>query len=281
MITFDVRPELSRPVLICAFRGWNDGGEAATSALLYLRDRWGAERFAHIDPEEFFDFQLTRPTVKLVNGTTRQVDWPSNEFFFARLGRDVILLAGTEPNLRWRTFTEGIVSKAQGLGAEMLISLGGFLADVPHSRPVPVTGSASDERRRTVLGLERSRYQGPTGIVGVLHDAAARAGLDSISLWAAVPHYAAGGSNPKAALALLEKLSVLLEVPIETASLAEAAVDWEARVSAVVAENPELLSYVERLEEAFSQSEDFGEIPSGEELVAELERFLREQRDQA
>jgi predicted ATP-grasp superfamily ATP-dependent carboligase len=277
-IRIERRPELTRPAMVCAFRGWNDGGEAATAAAAYLRDRWEARRFASVDPEEFFDFQVTRPTVRLVDGVTRRIDWPANDFFHASPGgRDVVLFLGIEPNVRWRTFIEAIVGLAGDLGVESLVTLGAFLADVPHTLPTPLAGSAASPEEAASLGMSASRYEGPTGIVGVLHDAALRAGVHSLSLWAAVPHYLPGGPNPKAALALAEKAAAVVEAPIDTDTLARAGTTWEQQIGASIAESAELSAYVRRLEELAGERE-LTEIPSGETLAAELERFLREQR---
>jgi proteasome assembly chaperone (PAC2) family protein len=275
------RPDMSEPVLLAAFRGWNDGGEAATGAVAYMRDRWEAQPFATLDPEEFFDFQVTRPTVRLVDGVTRQIEWPEAQFAHARVaGRDVVLFLGIEPNVRWRTFTEALVGLARDIEVRTAVTLGAFLADVPHTLPTPVTGSAGDQKRAEELGLSTSRYEGPTGIVGVLHDALAKAGLNSASLWAAVPHYLPGGPNPKAVRALVEKASAFLDVPIPTDTLDRAADTWESQITSQVDENDELAVYVRRLEEA-GRREGLPDIePSGEALAAELERFLREQRGQ-
>jgi len=278
-VGFERRPELRDPVLICAFSGWNDGGEAATTATGYLRDRWEAQRFARLDPEEFFDFQVTRPTVRLVDGVTRKLDWPANDFYDAALpDRDAVLFLGIEPNVRWRTFTEAILDAAREMGVGSVVLLGAFLADVPHTIDTPVTGSAPDPEQAEQLGLSGSRYEGPSGIVGVLHDAASRGGLQVVSLWAAVPHYLPSGPNPKAALALVEKLSDYLGVPVQTDTLARAATAWEQQVSEMIEENEDLTSYVTRLEDSARESQDLGEVPSGDALAAELERFLREQR---
>jgi proteasome assembly chaperone (PAC2) family protein len=273
------RPELREPVLLVAFHGWNDGGEASTSALAYLRDRWGAEPFADLDVEEFLDFQVTRPTVRLEAGVTRRIDWPESRFWHASVqGRDAILFLGVEPNMRWRTLTEEFIELATALGVRTTITLGAFLADVPHSADSPVTGSAGDERKAEELGLTASRYEGPTGIVGVLHDAFAKAGLSSASLWAAVPHYLPGGPNPKAALALVRKVWSLTGMPVELDTLERAAEGWERQVNSTIAENPELAAYVGQLEQVASERGGLPEIPSGEALAAELERFLRQQR---
>jgi proteasome assembly chaperone (PAC2) family protein len=273
------RPQMEEPVLITAFRGWNDGGEAATSAAAYLRDRWGAEPFAEIDPEDFIDFQVTRPTVRLEGGVTRRIDWPELRFSQATVdGRDVAIFLGIEPNMRWRTFTEAIVQVARDLGVRTAVTLGAFLADVPHTLPTPVTGSAVDPARAEELGLTVSRYEGPTGIVGVLHDVLVKAGLSAASLWAAVPHYLPGGPNPKAARALVEKVSAFTGLPAETDTLERAGATWEQQVTSTISENAELSAYVRQLEQVASERGGLPEIPSGETLAAELERFLREQR---
>src|SRR6476619_1836491 len=216
------RPALERPVLIAAFRGWNDGGQGASLAAGYLAKRWDARRFAEIDPEGFYDFQATRPHVKLEEGFTRRIDWPETVFYHARpdgMNRDAVLLLGVEPNLRWRTFSGLIVDFARELGVELVVTLGALLADVPHTRPAPVTGSATDPDLIEQLGLQASRYEGPTGIVGVLHDACRSVGVPSASLWAAVPHYVSMTPSPRAAKALSERLANLLDVPLDTSEL--------------------------------------------------------------
>src|ERR687885_2207347 len=242
------RPELTRPVLIAAFRGWNDGAQAASLAAGYLARLWDAEKFADVDPEGFFDFQATRPHVSLVEGMTRQIDWPETAFYHAhprRLSRDVVLLLGIDPNVRWRTFTELVVGEARELGIELVVTLGALLADVPHTRPSPVTGSASNPELVRELGLSTSRYEGPTGIVGVLHDACHRAGIPSASLWAAVPHYVQLTPSPRAAKALCERLGTLLGGVVETTELDEAAEEYARQVSEAVAADEETQAYVE------------------------------------
>src|ERR671918_1178477 len=231
------RPELRRPVLITAFRGWNDGGQGASLAGGFLARTWKAARFADIDPEEFFDFQATRPHVSLVDGVTRQIDWPDNAFYHAPIpgtDRDALLLLGIEPNIRWRTFTSLVTQLATELGVEMVVTLGSLLADVPHTRPSPVTGSASDQELVEKLGLQPSRYEGPTGIVGVLHDACKQEGLQSASLWAAVPHYVSLAPSPRAALALCTRLADLVGADIETTELEEASERYAEQVSEAV-----------------------------------------------
>ena len=273
------RPELSRPVLIAAFRGWNDGAQAASLAAGYLAKLWGAEQIADVDPEGFFDFQATRPQVSLVDGITRRIDWPETAFYHARprhLDRDVVLLLGIEPNVRWRAFTELVVGHTQELGVELVVTLGALLADVPHTRPSPVTGSASDENLVKELGLSTSRYEGPTGIVGVLHDACNKAGIPSASLWAAVPHYVSLTPSPRAAAALCERLGGLFGIKIETGELDQAAETYEEQVSQAVATDEETAAYVEELERRADTIEDDFELPSGDALAAELTRYLRE-----
>jgi predicted ATP-grasp superfamily ATP-dependent carboligase len=274
------RPELNRPVLVAAFRGWNDGAQAASLAAGYLAKTWQADRFAHLDPEEFFDFQATRPHVSLEAGLTRRIDWPETAFYHARpdgLDRDVVLLLGIEPNLRWRTFTELLVGLVRELGVELMITLGALLADVPHTRPSPVTGSASDPDLVRQLGLSESRYEGPTGIVGVLHDACRRAEIPSASLWVAVPHYVSLTPSPRAAVALCDRLGGLIGVDIDVAELEEAAQSYEEQVSEAVASDEETAAYVEELEHRVdSLEETSSDLPSGDALAAELTRFLRE-----
>ena len=277
------RPELERPVLLAAFRGWNDGAQAASLAAGYLAKTWGAEQFAEVDPEDFFDFQATRPHVSLEDGLTRRIDWPETGFYHARpdgLDRDIVLLLGIEPNLRWRTFTDLVVGLAQELEVELMITLGALLADVPHTRPAPVTGSASDEELVQRLGLSASRYEGPTGIVGVLHDACRQADIPSASLWAAVPHYVSLTPSPRAAVALCERLGSLIGVEVDVDELEEAAQSYEEQVSEAVASDEETASYVEELERRADSIEESSDLPSGDALAAELTRFLRERDEE-
>jgi proteasome assembly chaperone (PAC2) family protein len=278
---------LHRPVLVAAFRGWNDAGDAATYAAQHLARVWSAERIASIDPEEFYDFQAVRPQVELVDGLTRKITWPENEFFAARppgAQRDVLILVGTEPNTLWRTFSSLIVDVARDHGVELVITLGALLADVPHSRPVHITGTAADDDLVARLGLQRSRYEGPTGIVGVLHDAFRSAGIDSASLWAAVPHYLSVSPNPKAALALIEKATELIGLPAEIDELTRATAAYESRATEIVAADEDVRAYVQLLEERIDERErdeaiEASDLPSGDALAAELERFLRERGD--
>lgn len=272
-------PELTRPVLVAAFRGWNDGAQAASLAGGYLARLWGADRIADIDPEGFFDFQATRPHVSLVEGVTRQIDWPETAFYHARprrLDRDVVLLLGIEPNVRWRTFTDLVVGYAKKLDVGLVATLGALLADVPHTRPSPVTGSASSPELVRELGLSTSRYEGPTGIVGVLHDACNRAEIPSASLWAAVPHYVSLTPSPRAAAALCDRLGRILGIEIDTSELRQAAETYEEQVSQAVAADEETASYVEELEHRADTIDEESDLPSGDALAAELTRYLRE-----
>lgn len=273
------RPTLRRPVLIAAFRGWNDGGQGASLAGGYLAKTWEARRFADIDPEGFFDFQATRPHVSLVDGVTRRIDWPENAFYHAPiegLDRDAVLLLGVEPNVRWRAFTGLIVGLAKELEVELLITLGSLLADVPHTRPAPVTGAASSPELIEELGLEASRYEGPTGVVGALHDLCRREELPSASLWAAVPHYVSLTPSPRAAQALCDRLGKLLGGHVDTEELQRAAEAYSEQVSEAVSSDEETATYVAELEQRADELTSESELPSGDALAAELTRFLRE-----
>jgi len=279
-VRFERRPDIERPAFVVAIRGWNDGGEAASLAAGYLREQWGATRIATLDPEDFIDFQVSRPTVRLEDGVTRVIDWPVCEFQWAAPGgRHVVFFTSVEPNMRWKTFSAAVIDVAKELGADTLVTLGAFLTNVPHSRPVPLVGSArsADEARR--LELSPSQYEGPTGIVGVLHDAAVRAGLPSASVWAAVPHYLPATSNPKAALAMVERMTAILGAEVDTGSLEQATREWEEGVARLVEESDELRDYVRQLEEAVDEGQtelQTGDLPSGDSIAAELERYLRD-----
>jgi len=281
-LQIEQRPDLERPVLIAAFRGWNDGAQGASLAGGYLAKIWNAQQFASIDPEGFYDFQATRPMVSLVDGITRRIDWPENDFYSATpdgLGRGALLLLGVEPNLRWRRFSSLIVDLAREHGVELVVTLGALLADVPHTRPSPVTGTATDQALVDRLGLQASRYEGPTGIVGVLHDACKAAELPSVSLWAAVPHYVSLAPSPRAALALCRRLSDLLETRIDTDELEQAVESYTQRVTEAVATDEETAEYVQELERR-AEVIDEDDLPSGDSLAAELTRFLRERDEQ-
>jgi proteasome assembly chaperone (PAC2) family protein len=271
------RPVLRAPVLVCAFRGWSDGGQAASLAATFLRERLGGERFCDLDPEEFYDFQETRPTVRLEDGLVRRIDWPENSTTHSDLpgtDRDIAILLGTEPQLRWRTFSNTVIELVRAMGIELVVTLGGLAADTPHTRPVPVTGTAVGDLGDR-LGLSRSSYEGPTGIVGVLHDSLREAGVPSASLWAAVPHYISVSPNPKAALALLDRLGALLETHFDTMELGQAAVRFERQVSSAVASDDDVSTYVRDLERrADAGEEPLRDLPTGDELAAELQKFL-------
>jgi proteasome assembly chaperone (PAC2) family protein len=273
-------PELRSPVLVCAFAGWNDAAGSATTALTTAAESLEADLIAQIDPEEFFDFQANRPTIRLTEGQTREIEWPGNVLLTATppgAERDLVFLAGTEPNLRWRTFADGIAETAEGLGVEMVVTLGALIADVAHTLPVPITGLASDAELVERLDLARSNYEGPTGVVGVLHDACRRRAIPSASLWAAVPHYVAAVPNPKAALALLRRLEGLVGVAVEASGLEEETESYESQVSRAVAANPEIEELVRRLEEEQAERLDVEEdVPSGESLARDFERYLRQ-----
>jgi proteasome assembly chaperone (PAC2) family protein len=275
-------PHLRSPALVCAFAGWNDAAGAATTALTTAAESLEAEVIAQIDPEDFFDFQANRPTIRLTEGQTREIEWPGNVLLAATpqgSERDLVLLAGTEPNLRWRTFADGVAETAERLGVEMVVTLGALIADVAHTLPVPITGLASDEQLVKRLDLTRSTYEGPTGVVGVVHDACGRKGISSASLWAAVPHYVAAVPNPKAALALLRRLEGLVGVAVEASGLEEEAESYESQVSRAVSANPEIEELVQRLEQEQSERLDILEddVPSGEALARDFERYLRQQ----
>lgn len=281
-LQWDRRPDgLRAPALVCAFEGWNDAADAASAALTFVGSALGAERFARIDPDEFFDFQSTRPRIRLSETGERAIEWPEIEVFEARVPgapRDLILLSGHEPSMRWRAFTELVVDLAEALGTQLVVTLGALLADVPHSRPVSVTGLASDPVLVERLGLTPPNYEGPTGIVGILHAACADAGLPSASLWAAVPHYIAAAPNPKAALALVRKMEGLVGVSVDATELEEAAVDYERQVNMAVQSDPDVQAFVERLESAAGdETPDFdpGNV-SGDTIASEFQRFLRQ-----
>jgi proteasome assembly chaperone (PAC2) family protein len=281
-LQWERRPDgLRAPALVCAFKGWNDAGDAASAALTFVGSALSARRFAVIDPEDFFDFQSTRPQVRITEGRSREITWPEVEMYEARVPRaprDLVLLSGAEPSYRWKAFCRAIVDLAEALGVQLVVTLGALLADVPHSRPTTVTGLASDEGLVDRLGLQATGYEGPTGITGVLHSACADAGIPSASLWATVPHYVAAAPNPKAALALVRKLEGLVGVTVDATDLERAAGEYERQVDAAVQSDPEVQAFVERLEQA--SAEETGptqqDVPSGDVLAREFQRFLRQ-----
>jgi predicted ATP-grasp superfamily ATP-dependent carboligase len=269
-------PELVRPVMIAAFEGWNDAGDAASGVIKYLADTWKAEELAAIDPDDYYDFQVNRPLTAIGENGTREITWPTTRVLLAHppaAERDVVLLHGIEPNMRWRAFTAELLGWCRDLKVEMVVTLGALLADSPHTRPIPVSGTSSDPDLAEELHLERSRYEGPTGITGIMQDACRKAGLPAVSIWAAVPHYVSQPPCPKATLALLRKVEDVLDLSIPLGDLPEYARAWERGVDELAAEDTEVAEYVRSLEEA----KDTAELPeaSGEAIAQEFERYLR------
>ncbi len=281
-LIWDRRPDgLRAPAMVCAFQGWNDAGDAASSAVSFLASALDARRFARIDSEEFYDFQANRPSIRFAEHERREIKWPTVEIFEAsapRAPRDLVLVQGVEPSMRWRAFTTHLVDLAEALGVQVVVTMGALLGDVPHTRPVAMTGHASDAALLARLGIQASSYEGPTGIVGVLHTACSQAGLPSASLWAAVPHYVAAASNPKAALALLRRIELLIGVSVDVSELETSAADYERQVGMAVRSDPDIQAFVERLEQAADSEEQEAqeEVPSGEILASEFQRFLRQ-----
>ena len=272
-------PDLVDPVMLCAFEGWNDAGDAASGAVLHLEEVWSATQIAEFDPEDYYDFQVNRPEVSFEDDA-RTITWPTTRLSVARIPlatRDVVLVHGIEPSMRWRSFTQELLTAARELGVEMVVTLGALLADSPHTRPVPVSGTSSDESIALRLGYEPSTYEGPTGIVGVLQEACAQAGIPAVSLWAAVPHYVAQPPCPKATLALLARIEDLLDVPVPLGDLPEESRAWQIGVDELAAEDDEIAAYVRTLEEAV----DTAELPeaSGDAIAREFERYLRRRDD--
>ncbi|MFI1865043.1 PAC2 family protein [Streptomyces jumonjinensis] len=269
-------PELIDPVMVAAFEGWNDAGDAASTAVAHLDREWKGEVFAALDAEDYYDFQVNRPTVWL-DGGVRKITWPTTRLSVIRVGgdkpRDLVLVRGIEPSMRWRSFCNEILGFAHELGVEMVVILGALLGDTPHTRPVPVSGITSDPDLARTMDLEETRYEGPTGIVGILQEACTHAGVPAVSLWAAVPHYVSQPPNPKATLALLNRLEDLIGLRIPLGELPEDARAWQLGVDQLAAEDSEVAEYVQTLEEA----RDTAELPeaSGEAIAREFERYLR------
>ena len=267
--------------MIAAFGGWNDAADAASAAVEHLALTWDATELWEIDSDEFYDYQATRPTIRQVDGVTRRIEWPSATVSYARIAdadRDVIFVIGPEPNLRWRTFCAQLVDLAEALDVELAVTLGSLLADTPHSRPVPVTGSAETSAAATRFGLSPSRYEGPTGITGVLQDSFVQAGIPSVSLWAAIPHYISHPPNPKATLALLKRLQPIIEVPVPLGVLPDQAQDWQEAVDEMMSEDDDMASYVQELEEREDAEKDIDDTMSqvdGDTLAAEFENYLK------
>jgi predicted ATP-grasp superfamily ATP-dependent carboligase len=281
-LIWDRRPdELRAPAMICAFQGWNDAGDSASSAVAFLAEALEASRFARIDSQEFYDFQANRPCVRLTEGSTEEVMWPSVEVFEAfvpRATRDLVLVQGVEPSMRWRAFSAHLVDLAEALGVRVIVSLGALLGDVAHSRPVTMTGCASDPSLVSRLGIKPSNYEGPTGIVGVLHSTCIEAGLPSATIWAGVPHYVAAAANPKAALALVRRVEGLVGVSVDVSELELAAADYERHVNIAVQSDPDAQAFVERLEQEADAEAEFSpkEVPDGDTLAREFQRFLKQ-----
>ncbi|MEX2293003.1 MAG: PAC2 family protein [Acidimicrobiales bacterium] len=276
-VRWTVQPELSDSVVIAAFEGWNDAGDAASTAARYLIERWEAKLVATVDPEEFYDFTTTRPHVRLDDDGLRQIDWPATEIYTANLPdseQHAVIIVGTEPQLRWRTYTDELTRIARSQHAHLCITLGALLAEVPHTRPTTVVGTAHEPDIVAGLDLQPSTYEGPTGIVGVLHDAWRRAGLRSASLWATVPSYVPGAPSPKAALALIERAATMLETSILTTDLEIASAAYERQVSELVDADEETSTYVAALEERHDVTPSV--LPSAESIGEEVERFLRD-----
>lgn len=278
-VRWRTRPTLDRPVLVAAFEGWNDAGDAASGTVRYLIDQYDAELVAEIDPEEFFDFTTARPQAEIDDDGLRQIVWPTTEVHLAHLpgdAGDLLLLIGTEPQLKWRTFCAQVIAIAQDLDCRLVISLGALVAEVPHSRPVPVAGTVTDPDLQSHLSLQPSTYQGPTGVVGVLSAACREAGLSAASLWAAVPTYVPTAPSPKAVLALLTRTTEVLGTWVPTTDLEIASAAYERQVTDLVHEDDETSEYVSQLEERHDAADDTGAARS---LVEEVERYLRDRPD--
>ncbi|WP_423817337.1 PAC2 family protein [Saccharopolyspora rectivirgula] len=270
-------PRLEKPVVVAAFEGWNDAGDAASSAIEHLQLIWDATPLSEIDPDPYYDFQVSRPTIKLVDGITRQITWPTTRLTVCRppnADHDVVLVSGIEPNMRWRAFCQELVDQINQIGATTVVTLGALLADAPHTRPVPVTGAAYDSDTAARFGLEQSRYEGPTGIVGVFQDACVQAGIPAISFWAAVPHYVSQPPSPKATLALLHRVEEALDIEVPLGTLPEQAEEWVQTVTEMADEDEDVRNYVRALEERGDAEVNLTEA-SGDAIAAEFERYLR------
>ncbi|WP_409482930.1 PAC2 family protein [Arsenicicoccus dermatophilus] len=279
MIQLDDLPELQRPVMIAAFEGWNDAGEAASAVIAHLIEVWGAQPVAAIDPEEFYDFQVTRPRIVHEAGE-RLVTWPTTRILHASLtgeDRDVLVVEGIEPSVRWRGFTEQLLELAEQAGVELLITLGSYLAPVPHTRPIQTDVTSESQELTHRFDLSASSYEGPTGITGVINLAAEQIGLPAVSAWAGIPHYAGSVPSPKASLALLDRLEELLDITIPRGEFVEDAAAWQRGVDELAAGDPDVAEYVASLESA----QDTAELPeaSGEAIAREFEKFLRRRGD--
>jgi proteasome assembly chaperone (PAC2) family protein len=269
-------PQLTDPVVVVAFEGWNDAGDAATGAVEHLELIWDAKPLAALDPEDYYDFQVNRPTVSLVGGVSRRIEWPTTRISVARppnSERDVVLIRGIEPNMRWRGFCQELLDLLGELDVQMVVALGALLADTPHTRPTPVTGTAYDAESARNYGLETSRYEGPTGILGVFQDACVQAGLPAISFWAAVPHYVSQPPSPRATVALLQRVEEALELSVPLGALPQQAEDWVKTVDEMASEDDEVIEYVRSLEERATEV-DLSQA-NGDQIAREFERYLR------
>ncbi len=269
-------PQLNQPVAVVAFEGWNDAGDAATGALEHLELIWDATPLAALDPEDYYDFQVNRPTVSLVEGVSRRIEWPTTRVSVARppgSDRDVVLIRGIEPNMRWRGFCAELVELCQELEVQTVVALGALLADTPHTRPTPVSGSAYDQDSARAYGLETSRYEGPTGILGVFQDACVQEGLPAVSFWAAVPHYVSQPPSPRATVALLQRVEEVLELPVPLGALPAQADEWVKTVDEMAQEDAEVVEYVRSLEERATET-DLSQA-NGDQIAREFERYLR------
>jgi proteasome assembly chaperone (PAC2) family protein len=286
-LTYLARPgHLRRPVLLLAFAGWNDAAESATNAARFLRRAWDGQPLATLDPEEFYHFGLTRPQVRFKPGTTeREITWPDTEFSLCQpdaLARDVLIGVGIEPHLRWKTYCRTILDMAREMEVGLVVTLGALLAEVPHTRPIRLTGFATDPELSALLRVRPTKYEGPTGIVGVLSSTARAAGLATASLWANVPHYISAVENPRATLALVHGVNRLFDATLDVRELEEAGVQFDAQLAEVLAQNRKVANYVRKLESRAAEAEEppqdaAGELPSAQDLVAEIERFMRQQ----
>jgi proteasome assembly chaperone (PAC2) family protein len=274
-------PRLQDPILVAAFEGWNDAGDAASGAVEHLELCWDATLLAEIDSEDYYDFQVSRPTVRMVDGVTREIHWPSTRLSVCRppgSARDVVLLHGIEPNMRWRSFCAEVLGYVESLGVTTVVTLGALLADTAHTRPVPVTGTAPDPDSAARYNVEQTRYEGPTGITGVLQDACVRAGVPALSFWAAVPHYVSTPPNPKATIALLHRVEDVLDVEVPLIGLPEQAAEWESAVTEMAEEDEDVIGYVRTLEERGDAETDMSDAVArtdADSIAAEFERYLR------
>ena len=272
-------PQLVSPVLVAAFEGWNDAGDAASGAVEHLELVWDAQPLTELDPDDYYDFQVNRPTVSLVDGVSRRITWPTTRFSYCRppgAEFDLVLMHGIEPNMRWRAFCRELLAVIRELGVHTVVTLGALLSDTPHTRATQVSGTAYDAEAARRFELERSRYEGPTGIVGVLQDACVASGIPAISFWAGVPHYVSQPPNPKATLALLHRVEEVLDVPIPLAELPQQADEWQKLVDEMAAEDDEVTEYIRNLEERDDEIDrsEMGQA-SGDAIAREFERYLR------